>query len=317
MSSFLPFEKDVHELESKIQELKHLSSSPDMDIVEELSRLQKKSQGLLKKKYGNLSPWDHVLVARHPERPHALDYIEALIDDFLPLAGDRLHSEDRAIVGGIGRFNGQSVMILGQEKGHDTETRLKHNFGMPGPDGYRKVQRLMNLAMLYNLPIISFIDTAGASPVMDAEARGQSIAIAQTIAVSLALTVPFISIVIGEGGSGGAIAMGTANRVYMLEFSIYSVISPEGCASILWRNREKREEAAAALKLQPKDLLKLGIIDGIIPEPLGAAHRDRPNTFQNVRSTLADALKILSPMSPEKLKAQRRDKYLTAGTVSL
>lgn len=314
MSSSLPFEKDVHELESKIHELRHLSSSQGVDIVEELSRLHKKSETLLKKKYGNLSPWEHVLVARHPERPHALAYIGALFEDFLPLSGDRLYSEDRAIVGGLGRFNGQSIMIIGQEKGHDTDTRLKHNFGMPGPDGYRKVQRLMDLAMRYNFPIISFIDTAGASPLMEAEARGQSIAIAQTIAVSLSLTVPFISIVIGEGGSGGAIAMATANQVYMLEFSIYSVISPEGCASILWRNRDKKEEAASALKLQPKQLLKLGIIDGIIPEPLGGAHRHPEVIFNNVRSTLETGLKALSTLTPDQLKKQRRDKYLTVGT---
>lgn len=313
----LPFEKDIHELETKIHELRHLSSSQRVDIVEELSRLQKKSQSLLKKKYSDLSPWHHVLVARHPERPHALKFIGALFQDYVSLAGDRLYKEDRSIVGGLARFEGKTVMVLGQEKGHDTESRLKHNFGMPSPDGYRKVQRLMHLAMKYNLPIISFVDTAGASPVMEAEARGQSVAIAQSIAVSLSLTVPFISIVIGEGGSGGAIAMATANRVYMLEFSIYSVISPEGCASILWRSRDKKEEAAAALKLQPRDLLKLGVLDGIIPEPLGGAHRNHAETFYNVRSVLEEALKQLSKLSSEQLKSQRREKYLTLGTVSL
>ncbi|OYZ36211.1 MAG: acetyl-CoA carboxylase carboxyl transferase subunit alpha [Alphaproteobacteria bacterium 16-39-46] len=240
-----------------------------------------------------------------------------MIEDFTPLAGDRLFGEDAAIIGGLGRFKGQSVVILGQEKGHDTESRMKHGFGMPKPEGYRKAQRLMKLADHYRLPLITLVDTAGASPVTEAEERGQAEAIARCIEVSLGLEVPVISLVIGEGGSGGAIAIATANQVFMLQNSIYSVISPEGCASILWRSRENREEAAAALRLKANDLLKLGVIDGIIPEPLGGAHRNPSEIFESVSQALEESLQSLLRYPPAALKKMRQEKYITIGSVSL
>ncbi len=317
MHNPLDFEKSVTELESKIEELRHLSSSTDVNIAEEITRLQKKSSKLLHTLYSNLTPWQTVQVARHPNRPHFLDYINAMIEDFTPLAGDRLFGEDAAIIGGLGRFKGQSVVILGQEKGHDTESRMKHGFGMPKPEGYRKAQRLMKLADHYRLPLITLVDTAGASPVTEAEERGQAEAIARCIEVSLGLEVPVISLVIGEGGSGGAIAIATANQVFMLQNSIYSVISPEGCASILWRSRENREEAAAALRLKANDLLKLGVIDGIIPEPLGGAHRNPSEIFESVSQALEESLQSLLRYPPAALKKMRQEKYITIGSVSL
>ena len=317
MHNLLDFEKPVTELESKIEELRHLSSSADVNIAEEITRLQKKSSKLLHTLYSNLTPWQTVQVARHPNRPHFLDYINAMIKDFTPLAGDRLFGEDAAIIGGLGRFKGQSVVVLGQEKGHDTESRMKHGFVMPKPEGYRKAQRLMKLADHYRLPLITLVDTAGASPVTEAEERGQAEAIARCIEVSLGLEVPFITLVIGEGGSGGAIAIATANQVFMLQNSIYSVISPEGCASILWRSRENREDAAAALRLKASDLLKLGVIDGIIPEPLGGAHRNPSEVFESVSQVLEESLQSLLRYPPATLKKMRQEKYITIGSVSL
>ena len=313
----LDFEKPILALENKIEELRHLSSTNEVNIAEEITRLQKKTSKLLHQTYSTLTAWQTVQVARHPERPHFIDYVHGLITDFTPLAGDRFYGEDAAIIGGLGRFHGQSIMIIGQEKGYDTESRMKHSFGMPKPEGYRKAQRLMHLAAQYRLPIITLIDTAGASPIAEAEARGQAEAIARSIEVCLDVDVPLISIVIGEGGSGGAIAIGTANRVFMLQHAVYSVISPEGCASILWRSREKREEAAEALRLKATDLLKLGVIDDIIPEPLGGAHRNPSETFEATSQILKASLQELMRHSPQNLKKMRQDKYLKLGTFGL
>ncbi len=313
----LDFENHITELEGKIEELRHLSSSKDVNIAEEIARLQKKTNKLLHQTYASLTPWQVVQVARHPGRPHCVDYIKELIQDFTPLAGDLLFGEDAAIVGGLGRFKGQSLIVMGHEKGHDTESRMKHGFGMPKPEGYRKAQRLMQLANQYRLPILTFIDTAGAYPGVEAEARGQAEAIARSIDISLEVDVPIISVVIGEGGSGGAIAIATANRILMLQHAIYSVISPEGCASILWRSREKREVAAEVLRLTAQDLLSLGVIDEIIPEPLGGAHRNPTETIKTAGQYIEETLQSLSRFSSQDLKKLRREKYLTMGTTSL
>lgn len=309
----LDFEKPVVELDEKIDELRHMSSNEKINILSEISNLQKKRDKLLSQLYSKITPWQKVQVARHPERPHYLDYVKALITDFIPLAGDRLYREDEALIGGLGRFGGQSVMIIGQEKGHDLETRMKHNFGMSRPEGYRKAQRLMKLADHYQIPVISFVDTAGAYPGLGAEERGQAEAIARSMDVGLSLKVPYISVVIGEGGSGGAIAIATANEIFMLEHAVYSVISPEGCASILWRSADKKEIAAEAQKLTAQDLLKLKVIDEIILEPLGGAHRDPTLMMQRVKEALTLSLKKLGKHSGEQLRLQRRNKFLTMG----
>lgn len=309
----LDFEKQINELEAKIEEIKHLSKDSGVDIIDEISVLQKKVDRLLRDTYKNLSPWDKVQVARHPDRPHVIDYIKGCIKDFTELAGDRAFAEDAAIVAGMGRLHGQTVMIMGHEKGHDTESRIKHNFGMPKPEGYRKAQRLMRLAEQYQIPVISLIDTAGAYPGLDAEERGQAEAIARSIDTGLSLTVPFVATVIGEGGSGGAIALGTANRVLMLEHSIYSVISPEGCASILWHSSDKKKEAAATQKLTASDLLKLKVIDSIVEEPLGGAHRNHQESINNLSTALIKQLKDLQMFTPKQLHAQRRQKFLEMG----
>ncbi len=309
----LDFEKPIAELESKLAELRHLSSNGEVNIVSEVKRLQEKAEKLLKKSYQNLTPWQKVLVARHPERPHTSDYIDALITDYTPLAGDRTFGEDAAIIGGLGRFRGQPVVVMGHEKGKDTELRLKHNFGMPRPEGYRKAARLMELADRFKLPIITFVDTAGAHPAIEAEERGQSEAIARSLEVSAAIQVPIITTVIGEGGSGGAVALAFANVVMMLEHAIYSVISPEGCASILWRTREKKEEAAAAQKLTAQDLKQLGVIDTIIPEPLGGAQRSPQATVQAVGDAVEKALKPLLLLDRKAVREQRRAKFLAMG----
>src|ERR1700761_9530178 len=265
----LDFEKPVAELEAKIEELRHISDGGRVNIADEIGKLQDKVDRQLKGIYGKLNPAQKVQVARHPDRPHCLDYIEKLIEDFTPLAGDRVFAEDQAIIGGLGRFMGQSCVIIGQERGHDTDTRIKHKFGMAKPEGYRKAMRLMNLAERFKLPIITLVDTAGAFPGVDAEARGQAEAIARSIETCLSVGVPLVSCIIGEGGSGGAIAIAAGDRVLMLEHATYSVISPEGCASILWRSAGQAPDAAAALKLTAQDLLQLGVIDRIIREPLG------------------------------------------------
>jgi acetyl-CoA carboxylase carboxyl transferase subunit alpha len=310
---FLDFEKPIAELEGKIAELRHLSDSDGINIAEEVGRLQSRVDRDLRSAYAKLTPWQKTQVARHPDRPHALDYIRALIDDFLPLAGDRSFAEDKAVIGGLGRFKGRSVMVIGLEKGRDTETRLKHNFGMARPEGYRKARRLMELADKFGIPVITLVDTAGAYPGVDAEERGQAEAIARCIETCLAIRVPLISVIIGEGGSGGAIALATGNVVLMLEHAIYSVISPEGCASILWRDGEQAKTAAEALKLTAQDLERLGVIDGIVPEPVGGAHRSPEATFTAVRDAVDMHLNQLVRIDPGQLRARRRDKFLQIG----
>jgi acetyl-CoA carboxylase carboxyl transferase subunit alpha len=294
MRHFLDFEKPIAELEGKIEELRHLTNGSDLNITDEVTRLEAKVDRLLRQTYARLTPWQKVQVARHPERPHASDFIKSLIADFTPLAGDRAFGEDQAIVGGLGRFRGHSVVVMGQEKGADTEARVVHNFGMARPEGYRKARRLMELAARFGIPVLTFVDTAGAYPGIDAEARGQAEAIARSIETCLSIEVPLVASIIGEGGSGGAIALAAGNRVLMLEHAIYSVISPEGCASILWRSADKAQEAADALKLTAQDLQRLGVADEVVPEHLGGAHRE-----------------------PAKLREQRREKFIAMGTRSL
>ncbi|MDR2781244.1 MAG: acetyl-CoA carboxylase carboxyltransferase subunit alpha [Holosporaceae bacterium] len=303
----LDFEKSIFELEAKIKELKGLNTG-DLSIMEDVKRLENKRKKLLRRIYSELTPWQKVLVARHQERPHTTDYINALIDDFVPLAGDRLFGNDLAIIAGIGKFRGIAVAIIGHEKGNDTESRIKHNFGMPHPEGYRKARRVIDIADKFRLPLLTFIDTAGAYPGVGAEERGQAEAIARCIERSLQFKNPIIATIIGEGGSGGAIALAVANTVLMLEHSIYSVISPEGCASILYRNPEKAMEAADALKLTAQDLIKFKIIDDVIEEPLGGAHRD-PTTMMK---TVGDKLKatLLGSSGISDFKAHRNDKFI-------
>lgn len=309
----LDFEKDILEIEEKIEHLKLLAKDEDMDITREIRRLERKLGQHINRTYMNLSAWQKAQIARHPLRPHCLDYINAFVEDFTLLAGDRCFADDEAMVCGLGKIDGRAVIVMGQEKGHDLETRIKYNFGMAKPEGYRKAQRMMDLADKFHLPIISFVDTAGAYPGVDAEARGQAEAIAASIEKCLQVKTPVISVIIGEGGSGGAIAIATANRVLMLEHSIYSVISPEGCASILWRSGDKTKEATEALRLTAQDLKALGIIDEIIKEPLGGAHRNIPQTLNSVKEAILRQLKELENLSPEELKKQRTDKFLQIG----
>ncbi len=311
--NFLDFEKPVAELEGKIAELRHDTHSEGINIAEEVSRLHVKADRRLRDLYAKLTPWQKTQVARHPERPHCLEYIATLIEDFQPLAGDRAFGEDQAVIGGLGRFKGRSVVVIGLEKGHDTETRLRHNFGMAKPEGYRKARRLMQMADQFALPIITLVDTAGAYPGVNAEERGQAEAIARCIETCLAVRVPLVSVIIGEGGSGGAIALATANVVLMLEHSIYSVISPEGCAGILWRSGEYAQAAAEALKLTAQDLKRFGIIDEIIPEAIGGAHRSRGETMEAVGMAVERHLSLLVPQEPGILRAKRRDKFLAIG----
>ena len=317
MHSYLDFEKPIAELEGKIEELRHLTGSAEINIAEEVSKLQGKIDKLLVQAYSKLTPWQKTQVARHHDRPHALEYVTALIDDFTPLAGDRQFAEDSAVIGGLGRFKGNSVVVLGHEKGSGTEGRLKHNFGMARPEGYRKAQRLMMLADRFTLPVITLIDTPGAYPGVDAEARGQAEAIARSIETCVGLRVPIISVIIGEGGSGGAMALAAANTILMQEHAIYSVISPEGCASILWRDSEKNEDAANALKLTADDLLELGVIDKIISEPIGGAHRNKQAAIATVGTTIEDALAELSGIDGSILKTRRREKFLEMGSKGL
>ena len=310
---FLDFERPIAELEGKIEELRHLSTTGELNIADEVGRLQNTANRLLRQTYSRLTPWQKVQVARHPERPHCLDYIGGLITEFVPLAGDRAFAEDPAIIGGIGRFRGRSVLVLGTEKGADTESRLKRNFGMARPEGYRKARRLMRLADRFGLPVMTFIDTAGAYPGIDAEARGQAEAIAGAIEACLDIKVPLVAAIIGEGGSGGAIALAAGNTVLMLEHAIYSVISPEGCASILWRNGEQAQEAAEALRLTAQDLQKLGVVDRIVPEPLGGAQREPKEAVEQLGEALDEALRLLLPVDGIILRVQRREKYLAIG----
>ena len=313
----LEFEKPIAELEGKIEELRHLSDSGDVNIADEVSKLQAKVDKLLRSTYAKLTPWQKTQVARHPERPHALAYIAALIDDFTPLAGDRAFGEDQAIIGGLGRFRGRSVMVIGHEKGHDTDSRIKHNFGMAKPEGYRKAVRLMEMADHFQVPVITLVDTAGAYPGVDAEARGQAEAIARSIETCLDIRVPLVSVIIGEGGSGGAIALATANTVLMLEHAIYSVISPEGCASILWRSNDNAKDAAEQLRLTAQDIHKLGIIDAVVPEPMGGAHRNIDQMFHTLSQALESALRDLSDVEGGVLRARRREKFLEMGRAGL
>jgi len=313
MRQFLDFEKSVAELENKIDELRKMSGPDGINIAEEIARLSEKADRQLRTAYAKLTPWQKVQVARHAQRPHTVDYIGALITEFSPLAGDRLFGEDKAIIGGIGRFNGQPVVVIGTERGAEIETRLKHNFGMARPEGYRKAQRLMKLAGRFGLPVLTFIDTSGAWPGIDAEARGQAEAIARSIDTCLNVPVPVIATVIGEGGSGGAVAIGAGDLVMMLEHAIYSVISPEACSSILWRDPKQASTAADALKLTAQDLLQLRLIDRIIPEPLGGAQRDPAAAIRAVGDAIAAELPGLQAKDPALLKAQRRDKFLAMG----
>ncbi len=314
MPSFLDFEAPIAELEGKIAELRTLAAGDKaVAIGEEIKGLEKKAAKLLTDLYANLDPWQKAQVARHPERPHALDFVGQLITEFTPLAGDRKFAEDYAVVGGPGRFRGQAVMVIGQEKGNDTASRLKRNFGMARPEGYRKAVRLMEMADRFGLPVISFVDTAGAYPGIDAEERGQAEAIARSTDCCLSLGVPSVSVVVGEGGSGGAIALATANVVMMLEHAIYSVISPEGAASILWRDAARAKDAAAAMKITAQDLKKLGVIDEIIPEPKGGAHRGAKEAIAATGEAIARALKAFDGVSAEVLRTQRREKFLAIG----
>jgi acetyl-CoA carboxylase carboxyl transferase subunit alpha len=317
MHNFLDFEKPIAELEGKIEELRHLHSSGDVNIADEVGKLQTNLNRRLRQMYAKLTPWQKTQVARHPGRPHAMDYIGGLIEEFTPLAGDRLFAEDRAIVGGLGRLRGRSLVVIGHEKGSDTESRVRHGFGMARPEGYRKAQRLMALADRFGLPVLTLIDTTGAYPGVDAEARGQAEAIARSIDACLGLRVPSVSVVIGEGGSGGAIALAVANKVMMLEHAVYSVISPEGCASILWRDGAASEQAAEALKITAQDLLKLGVVDNVIMEPLGGAHRDKAATIKAVGDAIDQALQELDGIEGGVLKARRREKFLAMGKRNL
>ena len=315
MSSLLDFEKPIAELEGKVKELRHLADGSDLDLAEEIARLEGRAAKLLSQTYGKLSAWQKTQVARHADRPRMKDYVAALIENFMPLAGDRLYGDDKAIMGGLGRLRGMSVCILGHEKGADTEERVRHNFGMARPEGYRKAIRLMRLAERFRLPVVTIIDTPGAHPGIDAEERGQAEAIARSIECCLSLTVPIVSVIVGEGGSGGAIALAAADRVLMLEHSVYSVISPEGCAAILWRSADQASTAADALKLTAQDLQNLKLIDEIVNEPLGGAHRGRATTVQSVGDTVERHLRELAAMTGPELRHRRREKFLRMGQV--
>jgi len=314
MRSYLDFEKPVAELEAKVEELRALQSGGDAVAIEdEIVRLESKAAQALKDLYAALTPWQKTQVARHPQRPHCLDYVAALMTDFVPLAGDRKYGDDHAIVGGFGRFRGESVCVIGQEKGSSTESRLKHNFGMARPEGYRKAVRLMEMADRFGIPVISLVDTAGAYPGIGAEERGQAEAIARSTDTCLNLGVPNIAVIVGEGGSGGAIAIATANRVLMLEHAIYSVISPEGAASILWRDTSKAQEAATSMKITAQDLARFGVIDQIVTEPVGGAHRDPDAAIAAAGEAIASAFADLQGLDRESVRQQRRDKFLAIG----
>ena len=317
MRHFLDFEKPVAELESKIIELRKMSEVDGLNIADEVARLTEKADRELRATYAKLTGWQKTQVARHPDRPRARDYIGALITEFTPLAGDRLFGEDAAVVGGLGRFRGRSVVVVGTEKGSDTDSRVAHNFGMARPEGYRKARRLIELAGRFTLPVLTFVDTSGAFPGVDAEARGQAEAIARSIEACLEAPVPFIATIIGEGGSGGAIALAAGDSVLMLEHAIYSVIAPEGCAAILWKDAALAPAAAEALKLTAEDLKRLKLIDAIIPEPLGGAHRDAAATITSVGEAVEAALQPLHNLDGPALKARRREKFLEMGREAL
>ncbi|MGX5736846.1 acetyl-CoA carboxylase carboxyltransferase subunit alpha [Bosea thiooxidans] len=314
MRSYLDFEKPVAELEAKADELRALEARGDgISLSEEIGKLDARAGQALKEIYAALTPWQKTLVARHPQRPHFKNYCAGLIEEFTPLAGDRAFGEDEAIVGGFGRFRGEPVCVIGQEKGDSTETRIRHNFGMPKPEGYRKAVRLVEMADRFGLPVLSFVDTAGAYPGIDAEERGQAEAIARSTDTWLGLRTPSVALVIGEGGSGGAIAIAAASRVLMLEHAIYSVISPEGAASILWRDTARAQDAATGMKITAQDLLKFGIIDRIVQEPTGGAHRDGEAAIARAGDAIAACLKDMAGLSPQEITTQREEKFLAIG----
>jgi len=318
MQTYLEFEKPIAALEGQIRELRSVGKeSGGVDIIEEIHKLEGKVSQQIEKLYGNLDAWQKTQVARHPMRPHCSDYIKALVEDFVPLSGDRLFSEDHAIVAGLGRWQGQRVAVLGHEKGADTQARVKHNFGMARPEGYRKAIRVMDMAERFNLPVVTLVDTAGAYPGIGAEERGQSEAIARCTDKCLQIGVPFVSVIIGEGGSGGALALATASRIVMLEHSIYTVASPEACASILWRSSSEADQAAAALKVTAQDLSKLGVIDRILREPLGGAHRDRERMMADVGMAVSEELAQMASLSARDLIDQRRQKFLDMGRTGI
>jgi len=314
MKTFLDFERPIAELENKIEELRHLSDVGDINIADEVGKMQNEADRLLQRAYANLTRWQKVQVARHPERPHCVDYIDALIDDFTALAGDRAFAEDNAMIGGIGRFRGYSCVVIGTEKGADTTARVAHNFGMAQPEGYRKARRLMQLADRFHLPVVTFVDTTGAYPGIGAEERGQAEAIARSIEACLALETPMVCVIIGEGGSGGAMALAAANTVIMLEHAIYSVIAPEACSSILWRSVDYARDAADALRLTAQDMLEFGVINEIVPEPMGGAHRDPAAATNAVGDALALALEAMRDMDGATLRRRRREKFLQMDT---
>ena len=318
MQVYLEFEKPIAEMEGKIAELRAISKDdPEVNILNEVTRLEEKVASQLEKTYKSLDPWQKTLVARHPARPHFVDYIDHLVEDFTPLSGDRLYSDDQAIIAGLGRWQGRRVAIMGHEKGANTQARLKHNFGMARPEGYRKAIRVMELAERFNIPVVTLVDTSGAYPGIGAEERGQSEAIARCTEKCLQIGVPFVSVIVGEGGSGGALALATANRILMLEHSIYSVASPEACASILWRSREKAKEAAEALKVTADSLNDLGVIDRILKEPVGGAHRERDLIINQVGDAVIEELDDLSKLSTDELRRDRRQKFLDMGRKGL
>jgi acetyl-CoA carboxylase carboxyl transferase subunit alpha len=309
----LEFEKPINELEGKVKELRHLSNGSDLDLTDEITRLEARAEKLLRQTYAKLTPWQKTQVARHPERPHLSHYVAELLEDYTPLAGDRAFGDDRAIQGGLARFRGRSVVVIGHEKGTDTEGRVRHNFGMANPEGYRKAVRLMHLAERFGLPVITLVDTPGAYPGIGAEERGQAEAIARAIETCLQVAVPLVAAIIGEGGSGGAVALAVADRVLMLEHAVYSVISPEGCAAILWRSGDQAPAAAEAMRLTAQDLHELGVVDQIIPEPLGGAHRAPDQAIAAVGDALEQALEPLLVVSGAELRHRRRQKFLGMG----
>jgi acetyl-CoA carboxylase carboxyl transferase subunit alpha len=313
MATYLDFEKSIAELESRIEELRETAEGSDLNIDGDIDRLQAKSDKMLRDIYGRLTPWQKTQVARHPDRPHFKDYVAGLIDDFMPLAGDRNFGEDQAILGGLGRLGGRKVVVIGHEKGDDTASRLRHNFGMAKPEGYRKAIRLMELADRFGLPVITLVDTAGAFPGVQAEERGQAEAIARSTECCLSLKVPLVAAIVGEGGSGGAIAIAAANRVLMLEHAVYSVISPEGCASILWRTAERASDAAEAMRVTAADLKGLGVIERIVPEPMGGAHRRPEEAIAALGRALGEELDALARLSPDQVRQERRAKFLAIG----
>lgn len=322
MRTYLDFEKPIAELEGKIADLRQMDGEAGVNVDEEIQKLQGKADTLLSDAYAKLSRWQKTQVARHAGRPHFSDYVSQLVDDFTPLAGDRAFGEDAAILGGPARLRGRSIILIGHEKGSDTAGRVKHNFGMARPEGYRKAMRLMSMAERFNLPVVTLVDTPGAYPGRGAEERGQAEAIASCTEKCLGLSAPLVSVIVGEGGSGGAVALAAANKVLMLEHSVYSVISPEGCASILWKDAagkgdNKAPDAAEAMKISAQDLLELGVIDGIIPEPVGGAHRDIGLTIERLGDAVESAISELEVMSPEELKKQRREKFLNIGRAGL